>query len=89
MSTKEKLIERLKGLPKDFTFDEACRLLLLFGYIKSNKGKTSGSRVSFCSPGKTPVMLHRPHPEKEMKRYAVKQLLEELIRNKDISYELS
>ena len=73
----------------DFTFDEACRLLLLFGYIKSNKGKTSGSRVSFCSPGKTPVMLHRPHPEKEMKRYAVKQLLEELIRNKDISYELS
>jgi hypothetical protein len=47
MGTKEKLIERLKKLPKDFTFDEAERLLTLFGYIRSNKGKASGSRVMF------------------------------------------
>ena len=84
MGTKEKLVERLKRLPADFTFDEAYRLLTLFGYTPSNKGRTSGSRVSFASPGKIPVMLHRPHPQKELKEYAVKQLLEELRLNGDI-----
>ena len=84
MGTKEKLIERLKGLPNDFTFDEAARLLHLFGYTKSNKGKTSGSRVLFMKAGRIPVFLHRPHPQKELKEYAVKQLLSELINNGDI-----
>lgn len=84
MGTKEKLIERLKGLPKDFTFDEAARLLNLFGYNMSNKGKTSGSRVSFSSPDKIPVMLHKPHPGNALKQYAIKQLLRELIANGDI-----
>ena len=84
MGTKEKLIERLKRLPADFTFDEAARLLSLFGYQKSEKGRTSGSRVSFSSINKTPVMLHRPHPGNQMKKYAVRQLLNELIENGDI-----
>lgn len=84
MGTKEKLIKRLKSLPNDFTFDEAERLLTLFGYKKSNKGKTSGSRVLFFKSGRIPVFLHRPHPNKELKQYAVKQLLSELIKNEDI-----
>ena len=84
MGTKEKLVERLKSLPRDFTFDEAERLLNLFGYRKSNKGKTSGSRVLFSKPEKIPVFLHRPHPQKELKDYAVKQLLSELIKNGDV-----
>lgn len=84
MGTKEKLLERLKTLPKGFSFDEAERLLTLFGYVKSNKGKTSGSRVLFFKEGRIPVFLHRPHPGKEMKGYAVKQLLNELITNGDI-----
>lgn len=42
MGSKEKLIERFKRLPNDFTFDEMERLLSIFGYEKSNKGKTSG-----------------------------------------------
>lgn len=84
MGTKEKLIKRLKSLPKDFTYDEAERLLTLFGYEKSNKGKTSGSRVLFFKSGRIPVFLHRPHPSNELKQYAVKQLLSELIKNKDI-----
>ena len=84
MGTKEKLIERLKGLPKDFTFDEAERLITSFGYIKSNKGKTSGSRVLFYKEGRIPLFLHRPHPQKELKEYAVKQLLIELKNNGDI-----
>lgn len=84
MGTKEKLIERLKRLPNDFTFDEAEGLLIQLGYMKSNKGKTSGSRVMFYKLGGKPLFLHRPHPQKEIKRYAVKQLLSELIKNKDI-----
>ena len=36
----EKLIERVKGLPKDLTFDEVVRLLSGFGYIQKDKGKT-------------------------------------------------
>ena len=84
MGTKDKLVARLRGLPNDFTFAEAERLLTLFGYVKSNKGKTSGSRVLFYKSGRIPVFLHKPHPGKELKGYAVKQLLNELIKNGDI-----
>ncbi len=84
MGTKDKLVERLKGQPKDFTFDEVERLLSTFGYVRSNKGKTSGSRVIFLKTGGSPIMLHKPHPGKELKQYAVKQLLSELISNGDI-----
>lgn len=47
MTTKSKLLERFLRQPSDFTFDEMEKLLLGFGYTKSNKGKTSGSRVIF------------------------------------------
>ena len=32
-------------------------------------------------------MLHKPHPGNEMKRYAVKQLLDYLMKNGDLSDE--
>lgn len=38
MGSKEKLIERFKKLPKDFTFEETLSLLGYFGYTKHNKG---------------------------------------------------
>lgn len=41
MGQKEKLIQRLKSKPKDFTFDDAETLLNYLDYIRSNKGKTS------------------------------------------------
>lgn len=72
---KEKLTNRLKSNPKDFTFDEAETLLGYFSYSRSNKGKTSGSRVIFVSPQHAPVMLHKPHPRKELLSYQVKQLV--------------
>ena len=84
MGTKEKLIERLKKQPKDFTLNEVERLLTLLGYVKSNKGKTSGSRILFYKSDKIPLFLHKPHPRKELKAYSVKQLLTELIKNGDI-----
>ncbi len=78
MGQKEKLIEKLKSKPKDFTFDEAERLLGYLGYARSDKGKTSGSRVKFSGDGKPPILLHKPHPRKELLEYQVKQLIEQL-----------
>lgn len=79
MGQKEKLIQRLKSRPRDFTFDEAETLLGYFEYKRYNKGKTSGSRVMFVSDEHAQViMLHKPHPQKELKTYQIKQLIEAL-----------
>lgn len=76
MGQKEKLIQRLKSKPKDFTYDEAEALLKNLGYILSNKGRTSGSRVMFESEEHGDILLHKPHPQKELKAYQIKQLIE-------------
>ena len=73
MGTKEKLIERFKSLPA------MERLLSIFGYEKSNKGKTSGSRVIFKNGDKRPIMIHKPHPGNLIKGYAMKQVLNDLM----------
>lgn len=83
MGQKEKLIEKLKARPKTFTFDDAESLLRYFSYRRSNKGKTSGSRVMFISEEHPPIMLHKPHPRKELLEYQIKQLIE-ILREEDL-----
>ena len=78
MEQKEKLIQRLKSKPKDFTFQEAETLLGYLEYIRSNKGKTSGSRVVFESNEHGNILLHKPHPNNELKIYQIKQLIDVL-----------
>lgn len=78
MSSKDKLIERFRRFPTDFTFDELQRLLEGFGYVKCEKGHTSGSRVIFKSKTGRPIMLHKPHPGNIVKSYALKQVYDEL-----------
>ena len=78
MGTKEKLIERFRTLPRDFTWEEMKRLLVALGYVPGNKGKTSGSRVVFKGEGKKPIMLHKPHPGNIIKEYVMKQVYEYL-----------
>lgn len=78
MSTKDKLVARFLTIPNDFTFDELERLLGSLGYSKSNKGKTSGSRVVFKDKEGRPIMLHKPHPGNIVKQYALRQVMEEL-----------
>ena len=75
MGQKEKLINRLKSRPKDFTFDEVEALLGYLDYKRSDKGRTSGSRVMFVNDNHPPIMMHKPHPRKELLDYQVKQLL--------------
>ena len=43
---------------------------------KPNKGKTSGSRIIFTNDEHGSILLHKPHPQKELKAYQIKQLLE-------------
>lgn len=78
MGQKEKLIAKLRSKPRDMTFDEVETLLRYLTYLRSNKGRTSGSRVMFVSPEHPPILLHKPHPRKELLEYQVKQLIEAL-----------
>ena len=88
MGQKEKLIAKLKSNPKTFTFDDAETLLGYLTFRRSNKGKTSGSRIMFTSTEyKTRILLHKPHPRKELLEYQVKQLIELL--EQESSYEKS
>ena len=84
MSELEKLKERLKSLPKDFTYNEAKSLLTKLGFKEKNKGKTSGSRVKFERQDSADILLHKPHPKTILKREAAKFLLEELKKSGDI-----
>jgi len=77
LGRKDKLIARLKSKPKDFTFDEAKALLEFYGYVISNSGKTSGSRVCFTR-GQKVFRMHKPHPRKELLHYQVRELVDEL-----------
>jgi len=77
MSKKAKLTKRLISLPKDFTFDEAKSLLVSYGYVMSNVGKTSGSRVCFTKNGFS-LRLHKPHPENTLKTYQIIEIINEL-----------
>ncbi len=76
MGQKEKLIKKLRSIPRDMTFEEVETLLRYLTYIRSNKGRTSGSRVMFSSEGHPPILLHKPHPRKELLEYQIKQLIE-------------
>ncbi|MDE6112391.1 MAG: type II toxin-antitoxin system HicA family toxin [Bacteroidales bacterium] len=87
MGQKEKLIDRFKRLPKDFTFDELTSLLVYLGFEQDNKGKTSGSRVLFKRYDGLLIMLHKPHPGHIVKWYALKQILDYLRKNDIIDYE--
>lgn len=79
MSRFEKLLDRFKKLPKDFTYDELRTLLSGLGYKETNKGKTSGSRVAFVNVKTSHIIrLHKPHPGNIVRRYALEQTYEEL-----------
>lgn len=79
MSKKEKLKQRLLNKPKDFTYLELKTLLIGFGYEETNKGKTSGSRVSFIhSITNSIISLHKPHPGNILKSYQIDLIIEQL-----------
>ena len=84
MSRLEKEIKRLQSKPKDFTYDEAKKILNKLGYIEYNKGKTSGSRVVFINEKNKKIELHKPHPSKVLKAYQINIILKCLEEDEEI-----
>lgn len=74
MGRKEKLIERFKRFPSDFTWNELCSMLNGFGYEMLTG---TGSRRKFRKDGRI-IILHEPHPGKIVKKYMLKMVFETL-----------
>jgi hypothetical protein len=83
MSKHEKLCLKLLNLSGNFTYDEMVTLLRGFGYIEEQRGRSSGSAVLFYNKkSHDKIMFHKPHPEKELKIYILKLVIEKLKSNK-------
>jgi predicted RNA binding protein YcfA (HicA-like mRNA interferase family) len=82
MSQYEKLLDRLKQKPKDFTWSELKTLLAGLGY-KQELGR--GSRRKFVHEKTAAIIsLHEPHPGKILKAYQVKEVLAHLKEEKHL-----
>lgn len=79
MSRRDKLVVRLRGKPKDFTWDELVRLLEGLGYSEAASSKTEGSRRRFLHATAPTIALHKPHPGNIVKMYVIRDVLRVLI----------
>ena len=65
-----------KPTPANFKYSDVRTVMKHFGYIESNKGATSGSRVKFYnSEMGTILLLHKPHPGDEMPKTALESVV--------------
>jgi len=78
VSKIEKLIERFKNKPKDFSYDELRKLLSSFDYLEDTSGKSSVTWVH--AKTKHIIRLQKPHPGKILKAYQMNQILQELVK---------
>ena len=76
MGRNEKLLARLKLRPKDFTWGELTSLLRSLGYVQRKTGKSGGSRRRFVHSTAPTITLHKPHPDRIVKRYVINDILE-------------
>ena len=80
MSKKDKLIERLKSKPTDFTWNELNSLLSKLGFVEL---QGSGSRVKFYNEEiDILIRLHKPHPTKIIKRYVIDEVIDILSKKR-------
>jgi predicted RNA binding protein YcfA (HicA-like mRNA interferase family) len=76
MSKLDILIEKLKICNNSFKWTELVSLLTALGYVQI---QGDGSRVKFDNGNPDDLInLHKPHPNKEMKAYALRQVLAKL-----------
>lgn len=76
MAAHDKLIERFKSRPADFTWDELVRLLGGCGYRESKRG--ASSRRTFDGESLPKIKLHKPHPSNVVKRYVLDEVRDTL-----------
>lgn len=86
MSRKDKLLNKLKKCPKDFTWDELCTLLGQYGYhIEKKRGK--GSHTIFKDELNRQIRTPRPQPQNIIKPHYLKIIYQTLIDNGNITNE--
>ncbi len=85
MSKIDKIIENIqkKPTPKNFAWSDLIKLLNHFDFKLVVKGKTGGSRRKFINKDKVIISLHEPHPQKELKKYQIDQILE-VLKSEDL-----
>ncbi|MFH1514077.1 MAG: type II toxin-antitoxin system HicA family toxin [bacterium] len=82
MSRHEKLKEKLTRLPRNFTYKEMVSLLRGFGYVEEERRRFASSAVMFYNQElNDKIMFHKPHPEKELKRYILEMIIIKLKNN--------
>jgi hypothetical protein len=76
MAKNEKLFAKLLNEQVTFTWSELVTLLCRLGYSQL---EGSGSRVKFENADSSAMIsLHKPHPDKEIKAYIRRQIIEHL-----------
>lgn len=80
MSKADKVKERLYTLPKDFTWDELVTVLSGMGYQELKS--TGSSARKFVDERNHVINLHKPHPGKILKMYAIKEVVT-VLKEKD------
>ena len=70
MTRLGKLITEFKGAKGEYKWTDLLALLKGLGF---DPIEGSGSRVKFTN-GEVSINLHKPHPQKEVRAYAVKQV---------------
>lgn len=72
MSKKEKLFQRILGLPKDLRFDELDKMLVACGY---ELDRTNGSHAVYIKENCISLTIPRVTP---VKSYLIRQVLTEI-----------
>ena len=80
MSKRSKALQRLLSRPNDFRWDELESVMTGLGYELKTSG---GSSRKFARLGMA-FFIHEPHPQKILKPYQVRGVLEFLRRQGDI-----
>lgn len=75
MSKQDKLVAKFIASNGEFKWSDLVAMLKGMGFEQI---EGAGSRVSFVKESLI-IKLHKPHPQKEVKAYAVRQVKEVLI----------
>lgn len=73
LTKNDKLLQKFLQKPKDFTWEQYCKIFTMFGFeLKSG----NGSRRSFVNEDGDVFYIHEPHPQNVMKPYTIKEAIE-------------
>ncbi|MFW6271667.1 MAG: type II toxin-antitoxin system HicA family toxin [Desulfosalsimonas sp.] len=77
MTKRDKLLERLKDKPKDFTWGELTALMKFLGYTLVKKSGSRRRFINYKTGSKT--FIHEPHPQKTLKAYQIDLIYNHLV----------